>query len=170
MKKNWKDIEWIFKADGALRAIYILNSSISDWKKVIAIINQKYHVNFRNSDEGNFTKKIDDRLIIDYLTNRKKTDETKLASILIGEIRLNCHFFQDDEIEFDINPKEINSIKDFELIESFMYDISETLGKEVILKYDDLDAEIPLIKIHVNKGIDEVLSKHEIEEYWKNKD
>ena len=83
---------------------------------------------------------------------------------------MNCHFFQDDEIEFDINPKEINSIKDFELIESFMYDISETLGKEVILKYDDLDAEIPLIKIHVNKGIDEVLSKHEIEEYWKNKD
>jgi hypothetical protein len=56
--RNWKDIEWIFEKDGALRDIYVQNTTISDWQKVVDLLNSDYKLTF-GVYEDNLTDKID---------------------------------------------------------------------------------------------------------------
>lgn len=96
MNRNWKDIKWIFEPDGSLIDIYVQEISLNDWRKVINLINEKYEVKY----DG--TKRIDEQYTIEYLTDATGEMESKSATIHLGEIQVNCHFFLDDQIEFDI--------------------------------------------------------------------
>lgn len=161
MNRNWKDIKWIFEPDGSLIDIYVQEISLNDWRKVINLINEKYEVKY----DG--TKRIDEQYTIEYLTDATGEMESKSATIHLGEIQVNCHFFLDDQIEFDIDPKEINSIKDFEAIEAFMIDISAELNNQVILTGEN-DIKFPLIKIDTKRRINKILTKDEMNEYREN--
>ena len=46
MNYNWDNIHWIFKPDGLLRDIYIQETSLSDWNKVIDILNSEYDLTY----------------------------------------------------------------------------------------------------------------------------
>jgi len=161
MKRSWKDIKWIFEPDGSLIDIYVQEVSLDDWRKVISLINEKYKVKY----DG--TNLIDEKYSIEYLTDDTGEMESKSASIHFDDIQLNCHFFLEDQIEFDIDPKEINSIQDFETIESFMIDISTELDNQVTLTGEN-NIKFPLIKIDTNRGIIKYLTEEEVKEYWDN--
>jgi len=161
MKRNWKDIKWIFEPNGALRDIYVQEVSLNDWEKLIDLINEKYKVNYGKINQ------INKEYVIEYLTDEIGEIEGKSASIFLGEIRLNCHFFLKDQIEFDIDPKEVNSIEDFELIENFMVDVSKSIDNQISLT-DENDPKFPLIKIDSNRGINKVLTEAEVKKYWGN--
>jgi len=158
MKRNWKDVKWIFEPVGSLIDIYGQEVSHNDWRKVISLINERYNVKY----DG--TNLIDKKYSIEYLTDETREMESKSASIHFGSIQLNCHFFLEVQIEFDIDPKEINSIKDFEIIESFMIDISAELDNHVTLTVEN-NIKFPLIKIDMNRGINRYLTKEEMNEY-----
>lgn len=162
MKRNWNDIKWIFEPDGGLIDIYVQEVSLNEWEKIIDLINKKYKVNF-----GDAREKIDKQYVIEYLRDEKGEIEYKIASIVLGTIKLNCHFFLEDQIEFDIDPAEINSIEDFILIESFMIDISKLINNQITLTSEN-NPEFPLAKIDVNRGINRILTEDEAMKYWKN--
>ena len=105
MIRTWKDIEWIFVPDGSLIDIYVQEVSISDWENIIDLINEKYEANLGDTGEYNDSKTIDKDYVIDYLTDKTGVKKSRSASISLGKIRLNCHFFLEDQIEFDIDPK-----------------------------------------------------------------
>lgn len=167
MKRNWKDIKWIFEPDGALRDIYVQEVSLNDWRKVIDLINQNYKVNYGDTGEYKDTNQIDKDYVIEYLTDETGEIESKSASISLGKIWINCHFFLEDQIEFDIDPKEVKSIEDFELIEDFMLEISKSIDNQITLT-DENNPKFPLIKIDTNKGINKILTEEEVKEYWDN--
>ena len=169
MKRNWKDIKWIFEPDGALRDIYVQKASLNDWRKVIDLINEKYKVNYGDTGEYKDTNQVNKDYVIEYLTDETGEIESKSASISLGKIRINCHFFLEDQIEFDIDPKEVNSIEDFELIEDFMLEISKSIDNQITLT-DENNPKFPLIKIDTNKGINKILTEKELKEYWDNPD
>ncbi|WP_341226910.1 hypothetical protein [uncultured Arcticibacterium sp.] len=161
MKRNWKDIKWIFEPDGSLIDLYVQEVSLNDWKKVIRLLNKKFKVKY------NETNQIDENYLIKYLTDMVGEMESKSASIFLNEIQINCHFFLSDQIEFDIDPKEINSISDFESIEKFMIDISTEVDNQVILTGEN-NPKFPLVKIDSNKKINKVLSESEVNQYREN--
>ena len=161
MKRNWQDIKWIFEPDGALRDIYVQEVSLNDWKKIIDLLNEKYKI----SSGGN--NQIDKSYVIEYLTDEAGEIESKSASVFLGGIRLNCHFFLADQIEFDVDPKEVNSIEDFELIENFMANVSKSLNNQITLT-DENHPKFPLVKIDSNRGINKILTEEEVKEYWDN--
>lgn len=165
MKRDWNDIKWIFEKDGALRDIYVQEVSANDWGKIIDLINKNYEVYFGETGESKNNQKIDKKYIIEYLTDQNGEKVSKSASIVVDQIRLNCHFFLKDQIEFDIDPKEINSIEDFELIENFMLEISKTTYNQVTLT-DENRPDFPLIKIDVNKGINKILTEDDVKDYF----
>lgn len=167
MKRNWEDIKWIFEPDGALRDIYVQEVSLNDWRTVIDLINEKYKVNYGDTGEYKDTNQIDKDYVIEYLTDKTGGIESKSALISLGKIRINCHFFLEDQIEFDIDPKEVKSIEDFELIEGFMLEISKSIGNQITLT-DENNPKFPLIKIDTNNGINKILTKEEMKEYWYN--
>lgn len=168
MKQNWNDVKWIFEPDGALRDIYVQEVSINDWEKLIDYLNENFQLNYDISDDQESQEQIDKEYTIKYLQDESGEKESKSVSIDLGGIIANCHFFLPDQIEFDLDPKEIKSSKDFEKVESFMKSISKTLKNQVTLTGEN-NIEFPLIKVDLTKDIVKVLTENEAREFYKTK-
>jgi hypothetical protein len=124
MTNNWEEIKWIFEPDGTLRDIYVENVDIEDWKILIDYLNANHIVKYGPSNDNQIINKIDKDYLIQLLTDVTGKLELKTVAIIIDDIIINTHFFTVDEIEFDIEPEEINSVEDYEKVLSFMNEIS----------------------------------------------
>lgn len=160
MKKNWDDIKWIFEPDGSLRDIYVQDVSISDWEKLIDLLNENYPLRYEIAGEERSTSKIDKDYTVQYLTDKSGEMECISAAIDLSGINANCYFFLSEQIEFDVDPKEIASVKDFEKVEKFMEAVSLALDQEVTLTDEDTP-EFPLVKVSMTRNINEVLTQKE---------
>lgn len=143
MKRNWDDIKWIFKPDGTLRDIYVHDVTISDWELLIDFLNLNYTIRF-GEDEA---PQIDKEYVIQYLGDEMGNMDCKTLKIDFNGINIHCHFFLSNEIEFDVDPKEFNTIKDFETIERFMVSVGKILQRQVTLTAEN-SPEFPLFKTH----------------------
>ena len=166
--RNWENIKWIFEKDGTLRDIYVQNIEISDWKKLIELLNSEYKISYGNNEE-NSSSQID----LDYV-KKMFADETgeleiKSARIDLNGILIVCHFFLEEQIEFDISPSEIKSINELNLILEFMKSVSKKLNNEITLCGEN-QPEFPLIKIDTKRGIEKILTEKEAENMWKKTD
>ena len=165
---DWKDIEWIFKKDGALTDIYVQNATLSDWEKVVDLLNSEYKLTF-GVYEDNLTDKIDFRYVKTMFADETGELETKSATIDLSGIVVKCFFFLENQIEFDINPTEIKTESDFNKITDFMKSISSKLEKQITLCGEN-QPEFPLIKIDPKNGIEKILTEKEAENLWKKSD
>lgn len=145
-KINWDKVKWIFEPDGALRDIYIQNVSMEDWENLIDYLNDNYSIKYGKWSEQKELKKIDKESIINSFNSTSDETERYIASIDVNGIKINCHFFLPDQIEFDIEPKEIKSSDDYEKVEKFMMSVSQELMKQLTLTWEN-DITLPLIKI-----------------------
>ncbi|MFI0430615.1 hypothetical protein [Mariniflexile sp. HMF6888] len=166
--RNWKNIEWIFEKDGALRDIYVQNATISDWEKVVDLLNSEYKLTF-GIYEDNLTDKIDIGYVKTMFADETGELETKSATIDLSGIVVKCFFFLENQIEFDINPTEIKTESEFIKITDFMKSISLKLEKQITLCGEN-QPELPLIKIDTKNGIEKVLTEKEAENLWKKSD
>lgn len=166
--RNWKNIEWIFEKDGALRDIYVQNATISDWKKVINLLNSDYKLTF-GVNEDKLTNKIDFRYVKTMFADETGELETKSATINLNGIVVKCYFFLENQIEFDINPAEISSELELNTIMAFMKSISSKLGKQITLCGEN-QPEFPLIKIDSKNGIEKILTEKDARNLWKKSD
>lgn len=160
MNKNWRNIKWIFEPDGFLRDIYVQDISLQDWKLLIRYLNKSHKLIFDDLD------KIDSDYVLKFLIDKNEEMDAKSVAINLDGIIANCHFFIEDQIEFDIDPKDINSLKDYLKVEAFMQNISELLSNQVTLTGEN-SPKIPLIKIDVNNQINKVLSELELQDLNK---
>lgn len=163
--KNWKNIDWIFEKDGALRDIYVQNATILDWEKVVDLLNSEYKLTF-GVYKDNLTDKIDFGYMKTMFADETGELETKSATIDLSGIVVKCFFFLENQIEFDINPTEIKTELDFNKIIDFMKSISSKLEKQITLCGEN-QPEFPLIKIDTKNGIEKILTKKEAENLWK---
>lgn len=154
MANHWEYIKWFFEDDGALRDIYVLDSTISDWEKLIDFINRNHTLKF-GEDNAN---QIDKEYVLAYWEDKTHEMESKSIRIDLKGIHIHSYFFSPYQIEFDIDPKEIKSIKEFETIQKFMVSISKTINKPIILT-DENCHEHPWLKIDLEKGIHEIQPK-----------
>jgi hypothetical protein len=166
--RNWNNIEWIFEKDGALRDIYVQNSTISDWEKAVDLLNSEYKLTF-GVYEDNLTNKIDFGYVKTMFADETGELETKSATIDLSGIVVKCFFFLENQIEFDINPTEIKTESDFNKITDFMKSISSKLEKQITLCGEN-QPEFPLIKIDTKNGIEKILTEKEAENLWKKSD
>lgn len=166
--RNWNNIEWIFEKDGALRDIYVQNSTISDWEKVVDLLNSEYKLTF-GVYEDNLTDKIDFGYVKTMFADETGELETKSATIDLSGIVVKCFFFLENQIEFDINPTEIKTQSDFNKITDFMKSISLKLEKQITLCGEN-QPEFPLIKIDTKNGIEKILTEKEAQNLWKKSD
>jgi hypothetical protein len=166
--RNWKEIEWIFEKDGALRDIYVQNATISDWEKVVELLNSEYKLTFGVYEE-NLTDKIDFEFVKTMFADETGELETKSATIDLNGIIVKCYFFLENQIEFDINPTEIKTELDFKKITVFMKTISSKLEKQITLCGEN-QPEFPLVKIDIKNGIEKILTEKDAENLWKKSD
>ena len=166
--RNWKNIEWIFEKDGALRDIYVQNATLSDWEKVVDLLNSEYKLTY-GVYENNLTDKIDFGYVKTMFADETGELETKSATIDLSGITVKCFFFLENQIEFDINPTEIKTESEFNKITDFMKSISLKLEKQITLCGEN-QPELPLIKIDTKNGIEKILTEKEAKNLWKKSD
>ena len=166
MTNNWEEIKWIFEPDGTLRDIYVENVNIEDWKILIDYLNTNHIVKYGPSDDNQIINKINKDYLIQLLTDVTGKLELKTVAIIIDNIIINTHFFTVDEIEFDIEPEEINSVEDYEKVLSFMNEISRILNKQLILTGEN-QIQFPLVTVEFSKNLIKALTKKDAEKLWK---
>ncbi|GGF18514.1 hypothetical protein [Hymenobacter cavernae] len=164
MTRNWNDIKWIFEPDGSLIDIYVQDVTLRKWERLIDFLNTNYDLRFGEDDSNQINKEH----VVKYLSDATGEIEAKTLKIYLEGINVHCYFFLSDQIEFDIDPKEINSLIDFESIEYFMISISKLLNSQVTLTGESTP-EFPLLKVDFNKNINKILTIDEANKLRENK-
>ena len=125
---KWEDYAADFDFDGSLRDIYVLETSLPDWQIFADFLRaSNYKYTFHVAGE-----------VTNFPVDIAKAFELRIsvgALLLfeVGSVTLACHFFNDWEIEFDLDPREVKGEEQAELIFDFMNQLGRALNKEVVL-------------------------------------
>jgi hypothetical protein len=143
---NWEQYQKEFEWDGSLRDIYIFKTSLDDWQKLL---------DFTRAGRYTFEYKIDGDAVA--LPERAATifereNSRSLLSANVGNLLLNCHFFTADEIEFDLDPREVKVERDLEELFDFLRRLCRISNKQTALTPENAP-ELWIFRF--NPGIDE---------------
>lgn len=132
--------------DGSLRDIYIFDVTLEDWDRLLNLLKLLYPL---ESDEKIITYSI--REIIPIVNERGF-----LLRIMIGNsITANCHFYVSEDnpspIEFDIDPREIQSVYGVKKVLQFIRYVGNELHKEVFLTEENSEDVILLSYSPISK-------------------
>ncbi|MES2837827.1 MAG: hypothetical protein V4667_09915 [Bacteroidota bacterium] len=145
---NWIELKQkIYYCDGSLRDIYVLQTSVDDNKKLTEYVNKNYPLKWSNNLNQTEEDKIDFNIIKLFWEGNLNLFST--VKVLINKVQVNNHFFAPNEIENDVDPREVNSLDDHKNIISYMSDLSNLLNKPVILTPENEQGTI-LIKVTKN--------------------
>lgn len=136
-------LDKVFFNDGSLRDIYVFNVNLTDWQKFFDwIITSTWDIVFYN--DGNVTENNETDVVHFF---QEKENHRILMSIKTKQVLINCHFFSEDEIEVDIDPKEVNSKTEANTVFEFMKNLSKILNKQSILTREN-SPEYPLVRVN----------------------
>ena len=143
---NWNQLKnKVYAWDGGWLDIYVHGTSAQDWEKWTQLVNQNFKIDWYNGKTEKDESKIDFSVIQDYWGGNN--DLCSTAKVFIDDnIQVNAHFFDDEQIENDIDPREFKSIDDHNKLIEFLRELSNKLGKEVSVTPENCP-EIVLMKI-----------------------
>jgi len=143
---NWKQLKnKIYNWDGGWLDIYVHDISIEDWNKWTQYVNQNFKIDWFNGKTEENESKIDFSVIQEHWAGNH--DLCSTAKVYIeNNIQVNAHFFDDTEIENDIDPREFKSINDHNKLIEYLKGISKSIEREVNVTPENCP-EIILMKI-----------------------
>lgn len=136
---RWNNLKSHFEQDGSLRDIIVTSESGDSWELFFAALKSaEYSYTFTHG--GNVAILPDSIDLIWKLQNAEPT----LLSVKVSELFVNCHFFKSHEIEFDIDPKDINSESDFVVLLNFLSWLNKSIKSSVVLTHENSREEVIL--------------------------
>ena len=130
---DWRSIQQGFDPDGALRDVYIAPASAALWNEFIEWVScAGYSSEFWHGQQ----KKALPREFRE-IKQLQQTDPTTLKLFLSAGVQINCHFFIDEEIELDIDPREIQDQEAFESLLKFLRAIATALKRNARVTYEN---------------------------------
>jgi hypothetical protein len=135
----WAETASDFEWDGSWRDVYVLNTTIDDWQRVLDALMAFIPAPVLTFDGEAIAFPLSAAAIF-----QRRENCSPLLSLAVGNVRLNCNFFQDDEIEFDLDPREVNSADDLESIKTFMRVLASRTGKTAILTHENTKSALIL--------------------------
>lgn len=145
---NWNQLKSkVYVWEGGWLDIYVHDTTRTDWQKWVQYVNQNYRIDWYNGRTERDETKIDFSVIEDFWDGNH--DLTSTAKIFINNIQINAYFFDDTEIENDIDPREFNTIEDHNKLIDYLKELSDILDREVTLTPENCP-EIILMKINGN--------------------
>ena len=122
---EWSELQSEFEWDGSLRDIYILNTTLADWRSAIRALSESgLPLSFKT--QGAMSS-----LPADVADVFDSSDG--LLSVDLDGMLLNSHFFGTDEIEFDLDPREVTTGDRATALAGFLAILGTATGKPVIL-------------------------------------
>lgn len=124
------DLVW----DGSWRDIYVKETALDDWDQFLSVVRET--VQYQYFVGGQLT--LLPSVAINIFSVQK---QTKLLSIWIGGVQLNCHFFSEREIELDLDPRQIASEENFNALRQFMEQLADALQRPILLTPENLSKQ-----------------------------
>jgi hypothetical protein len=135
---RWETCQREFAPDGALRDLYVQGTRVEDWQRLLDTLRRRYSLEYFVDNLPQPMPAIADEAF-------KLRDKASISlRIRTGRIAVQAHFFTPDEIEFDIDPREVDSQASLDELLGFVQLVGDTLGKEVRLSYEN-DGQRPFI-------------------------
>lgn len=137
------EVPSLWEVDGSLRDMYVLGTSLRDWQAFLEFSSQF-------PQEYWFDGEATERPEIEQLLSNRGGNH--LLSIKIGKATANCHFFVEEEIELDIDPKEVGGPIEHTQILHFMEGVAEKIGKPILLTPEN-GSEVPYLSYEPTSGV-----------------
>lgn len=135
---RWDTCRREFEPDGALRDIYVHDTTIEHWRTLFDVLRATYRLEY--SVDG--TSRPLPAIVDEAFTTRDTASPS--LHFRVGGIVVACHFFTTTEIEFDISPREVTSQAALDELLGFLRLVGDTLGRAVIMSYES-DEQHPFI-------------------------
>lgn len=116
--------------DGSLRDVLIKSVGHDEWNRVLQLVKENWTHQFE-SDGAVRPLPADVSEVFELSEVSTVCLKMKVQSLLI-----NCHFFRDAEIEFDIDPEEVSSLEGFRDLAQFIEKVAVTLGRTVEVTHE----------------------------------
>ncbi len=125
---NWETVAHEFAFDGSWRDIYVFDTDIEAWQRVLDELRRsRCDLVFRRAGEVSELPVA----AVDAFPAEGQADQ--MLSITFAGVLANCHFFAREEIEFDIDPRDVQGQVQLEGVFAFMRLLSDATGKDAVL-------------------------------------
>lgn len=122
----YQDLVSEFEVDGSLRDIYAFKTTIDDWNRLLSLSSSLGEsAYFCDGDEAPLPSNANSIF--------EDTDHSHLIRLNLGGPVINIHFFVVDEIELDLDPREITSQADLDLVLNFCARIGQEIGRDIVI-------------------------------------
>ena len=130
----WAEVESEFTHDGSLRDIYVHGTDLSDWERLIKRLRTSY-----------VTQWSVDGVLVAPMTAEEcflvREQSSVVLSVLDGGLLINCHFFTQAEIEFDLDPRDVRE-ENWPSLVSFLRLLAATTRKDALITAENLPEDI----------------------------
>jgi len=145
---KWSQYKKEFAWDGSWRDVYVLNTSIADWQALLELVKSSaYQCEF--TIDGHPEPLPED---VRDILSCWWADHAPLLIFEIGGIPLYCHFFSEDEIEFDLDPRDMTQEEKAGALFEFMKSLSLALGLRVRMTPENMREE-PIFEYDPEAGV-----------------
>ena len=144
---NYDDLkEKVFYWDGSWRDIYVLNINIQGWESLYSCFVKNYSTKFTIGGDVVVLLPKTAKDAFDLRENK-----TLCLCVMVGDIDVCIHFFNEDDFEADIDPRQIKNQDDIIKLLDFIRHIGTLLNKNVILTDENVQSEVLLTYDHAKK-------------------
>jgi hypothetical protein len=136
--------------DGSWRDIYVLGTDMATWQRMLDGLRAAGY------DMAYFRDLQPTELPAEAKQAFPPPDEcNRLLSVRFAGVLANCHFFTPEEIEFDIDPREVKGQEQLDALLGFMHCLAEAAAKEAILTAENCP-EIVILRVRPGQSAVEV--------------
>jgi hypothetical protein len=137
MPHEFKEIADSLRSDGALRDFHIRGANRTDWNVVLRRVSSHREA-YRFTVDGESQDLPQAFEAIEKL--RQKANPS--LSIMVDSAYVNCHFFWDEEIEFDFRPEDFRTLERWSALCGFFQEIVDVVGKAGVITYENAQDDI----------------------------
>jgi hypothetical protein len=127
-KPTWEAVRDVFAVDGGLRDIYVFDTGMDDWQRMLEQLDAAGY-QLRSFRDGQPTELPTNAA--EEFSDRNEC--SRMLSVFFDGVQANSHFFSPEEIEFDLDPREIRAQEQLDAIIRFMHFLANTTEKESVL-------------------------------------
>ncbi|MES2934214.1 MAG: hypothetical protein V4805_12095 [Pseudomonadota bacterium] len=134
------DVPHLWSQDGSLRDVYFVNTTLAHWERFLAFVRNSTNQYSFDGEEADLPP------IEEIFANR---EGRHILTVATSGVAIACHFFIPEEIELDIDPREIHGEDQHEAVLEFLASLSLAIGRPALLTPEN-GLDLPFLSFEPN--------------------
>jgi hypothetical protein len=146
---RWSEVREDWEVDGTLRDIYVVSTTENDWQRLLDLVRAGTwpYAYTEGEHSASLPTKVADIFA-------PRTHSLLLQVWPMEGVAIHCYFFQRDQIEFDLDPREVVGQRELDAVCGFVREIGQALDKPVLVTWESAPSE-PILRYE--PGTDDVV-------------